>query len=296
MTRAACFAVAGLLLWRGAGVVAQEAPPLAVLTGGEAEYVVARGDSLTSVAARFGVGVETLREINHLDRQGRLMPGQALVIVNRHIAAIGAGERLAINIAQRMLFLAEGGVVRGYPITVGRPTWPTPVGAFTVIEKEENPSWDVPVSIQQEMRQQGKPVITKMSPSPDNPLGAHWLRLSFPGLGIHGTNVPTSIYRYASHGCIRMHPDDVAEVFARVGVGVEGRISYQPVLIAVIEGRVFLESHPDAYRRSRDSIKTLRLQAQASGFEQLVDWSAAAIVLGQRRGLAVDVTLKCQPR
>jgi lipoprotein-anchoring transpeptidase ErfK/SrfK len=44
--------------------------------------------------------------------------------------------------------------------------------------------------------------------------------LSKIGYGIHGTNVPGSIGKAASHGCIRMRNHDVEELFELVGVGV----------------------------------------------------------------------------
>lgn len=53
----------------------------------------------------------------------------------------------------------------------------------------------------------------------DNPLGTHWIGIDRKSIGIHGTNQPDSIGRRASHGCIRMKNEDVAELFARVRVG-----------------------------------------------------------------------------
>jgi hypothetical protein len=70
-----------------------------------------------------------------------------------------------------MLFLYEGSGVRGYPIAAGKPTWRTPIGAFHILTMEEDPVWDVPESIQEEMRAAGKPVLTRVPPSPSNPLG-----------------------------------------------------------------------------------------------------------------------------
>ena len=43
--------------------------------------------------------------------------------------------------------------------------------------------------------------------------------LSAKGYGIHGTNVPTSIGKAASHGCIRMSRHDLEELFELVTVG-----------------------------------------------------------------------------
>jgi hypothetical protein len=50
-------------------------------------------------------------------------------------------------------------------------------------------------------------------------LGTRWLGLSLKGFGIHGTNVPSSIGRKASHGCIRMRNRDIEELFELIQVG-----------------------------------------------------------------------------
>jgi len=59
--------------------------------------------------------------------------------------------------------------------------------------------------------------VTK--PGKNNPLGNRWMGLSKKSYGIHGTNVPASIGKAASHGCIRMGKHDVEELFELVRVG-----------------------------------------------------------------------------
>ena len=259
-----------------------------VLVGGGSTYVVRPGDTLTAIAGRFGMNVKTLTELNRLARPDDITPGQELSIDNSHLAVIDPARAITINVPQRMLFFAAGGDVTGYAITVGQRTWPTPLGPFTIVDKERDPVWDVPKSIQQEMAQQGKPVITRMEASPENPLGAYWLRLSLPGLGIHGTNAPSSIYRYASHGCIRMHPDDVAALFDRVAVGTTGVIVYQPLWI---DGRVMLEVHPDPYNRVRDAAEFVREAAEGQGLAARIDWMKVFAALRARAGRPEDVTV-----
>ena len=146
------------------------------------------------------------------------------------------------------------------------------------------------MSIQREMAQQGKPVIARMEPSPLNPLGRHWIGLSLPGLGIHGTNAPSSIYAFASHGCIRLHPDDVAELFQRVAAGMTGVLIYQPVIVAVIDGRIWIEAHPDEYRRTTDAAGLVRTLVARTGLGRHVNWALIDDVLRQRHGRAVAVT------
>ena len=264
--------------------------PAVILVGGRIIHEVKAGDTVASIGARFGVSRTSLIEMNQLRQPGALAIGQSIVIDNMHLAAIDRHVSLTINIAQRLLVFVDQDRVTAYPVTVGRRTWPTPVGAFTIVEKETNPAWDVPISIQREMQAEGKPVITRMEASPANPLGAHWLRLSLPGLGIHGTNAPSSIYRFASHGCIRMHPGDVAELFGRVDRGTTGVLIYQPVIFGVVGSRAWLEANPDEYRRGPNALQYVRDAAERDGVTEQIDWSAVTEVLRRRLGRAVDVT------
>jgi L,D-transpeptidase ErfK/SrfK len=276
------------LLARPAG--AQSVDAAAALVGGRTVHEVKGGDTVDTIGARFGVTRATLIELNQLTSPYRRVPGQPLVVDNTHLAVANPQVSLTINIAQRLLVLVEGEHAQAFPITVGRRTWPTPVGAFTILSKETDPVWDVPVSIQREMAQQGKPVITRMEASALNPLGRHWLGLSLPGLGIHGTNAPSSIYAFASHGCIRMHPDDIADLFQRVAVGMTGVLIYQPVVVAVIDGRVWLEAHPDVYRRTSDVAGMVRAVVEREGLGPHTNWLLVDSVLTERSGRAVDVT------
>ena len=58
-----------------------------------------------------------------------------------------------------------------------------------------------------------------MPPGPGNPLGTRWMGLNAPGVGIHGTDEPTSIGYSESHGCIRMQVPDAEWLFEHVRVG-----------------------------------------------------------------------------
>jgi L,D-transpeptidase ErfK/SrfK len=282
--------VAVVMLLSAAVGRAQTTDGLAGLVGGRSVYVVKPGDSLTTVSASFGVGRATLIDMNQLTPPYALSPGQSLVIDNTHIAVGHPQMNLTINIPQRLLVLTEGERVRAYPISAGKPTWPTPVGAFTIISKETDPAWDVPMSIQREMAAQGKPVVTRVEPSRRNPLGAYWIGLSLPSLGIHGTNAPSSIYSFSSHGCIRMRPEDVEHLFDRITVGMPGVLIYQPVVVATIDRRIWMEAHPDVYRRAPNALSVVRAAAERNGVASTINWEIVDTVLRERRGLAVDVT------
>lgn len=287
---AGCLALVVSLITVASDATAQhagtaEVPPQ--LTGGVLSYTVSPGDSVARLSARFGVPAVTLRSLNHLRADAVLRPGDVLLIDNRHIAPL-AGT-LTLNVPQRMLYLADGQAVRAFPVAVGRSDWPTPIGAFTIIQKERDPVWDVPLSIQDEMRRLGQPVLTSVPAGPDNPLGAFFIRLSFGGIGFHGTNAPASIYRFVTHGCVRLNARDIAELYERVTVGMSGAIIYQPVLLTTDNGRVWLEVHPDPYRRASAARAATVSEAERLGITR-IDWKKATLVILQARGIAVDVT------
>jgi L,D-transpeptidase ErfK/SrfK len=266
------------------------------LAGGQFAYKVVKGDSLTSVAARFGVELAILAANNGLPKSSLLREGQLLRIDNRHVVPRSGTDGILINIPQRMLFyLSDNKLVGAYPLGLGRPDWPTPTGRFTVVSKEQDPIWDVPKSIQEEMRREGKEVQTQVPSCPQNPLGKHWIATSIPAYGIHGTNAPTSIYQFRTHGCIRLHPDDIANLFERVRPGTPGLIIYQPLLLARIDDRLFLEVHRDVYKKETDPLKTLLEIASANNLESLLDWQKAKAVIERQEGLARDVTKALDP-
>ena len=260
------------------------------IVGSVVEYTVNPEDSLTSIGARMGVDVSTLRQQNGLDLRAALQPGHTLTVDNRHVVPGGVSDALVVNIPQRMLFLfGPGDEMRGYPVAVGRPTWQTPTGSFSVLSKRAKPTCDVPPSIQEEMRRNGRKPLTSVPPEPSNPLGDRWLGLSLPSVGIHGTSAPESIYTFDTHGCIRLHPDDIRDVFERVALQDAGEVIYEPVLMAQVGDRVFLEVHRDVYGRRGDPTLTIRRIAAQCPIPEL-DWDKVRRVVESHDGIASDVT------
>lgn len=284
--------VAYLLAGSGLSAMADDLPPLARgVVGGDSEYTVRPGDFLIAIGARFGVAAKVLAQQNAISFDAILRPGKRLRIHNPHIVPVTLDDGILINIPQRMLFhFVHGSLTGAYPVGLGRASWPTPTGEFKIVARVMNKTWKVPKSIQEEMRRENKIVREEVPPGPDNPLGTHWLGLSLWSYGIHGTIAPSSVFHFQSHGCIRLHPDDAAELFDRVNAGTAGRIIYQPVLLARVEdGRILLEVHRDIYSRGIDAAQTVRDLAQAHGLSQDVDWSLVDAVIAAREGLAREV-------
>lgn len=283
----ACF-LAGFSL----AALANDHPPLSrQLAGGDSEYIVQPGDFLIAIGARFGIPPTLLAQENAVPYEALIHPGQRFRIHNPHIVPAVLDDGILINIPQRMLFqLSQGKLLAAYPVGLGKPSWPTPKGEFQILSRVKNKTWKVPASIQEEMRSEGKAVLQEVPPGPDNPLGAHWLGLSLGGYGIHGTIAPSSVYHFRSHGCIRLHPDDIAELFEQVAVGNSGVLVYQPVLLAVTgDGRILLEVHQDIYNENIDPAQTVRDMAEANSLSQDIDWHRVDAVIAAQEGLAREV-------
>jgi lipoprotein-anchoring transpeptidase ErfK/SrfK len=104
-----------------------------------------------------------------------------------------ARPNIMINKSVRRLTLFSGNTpLRQYPIAIGKPSTPTPLGNYTVATKILNPG---------------------------GILGTRWLGLNYDAYGIHGTSRPWLIGQMVSNGCIRMHNSNVEELFALVIIG-----------------------------------------------------------------------------
>jgi lipoprotein-anchoring transpeptidase ErfK/SrfK len=104
-------------------------------------------------------------------------------------------------------------LAKTYSVAVGMQGLDTPAGTYTINDKQENPSWHVPLSAWA-----GSLAGTVVPPGPSNPIKARWMGF-FDGAGIHGTSDDASIGSSASHGCVRMHVSDVIDLYPRVPVG-----------------------------------------------------------------------------
>lgn len=134
------------------------------------------------------------------------------------ITAREVGPAVVIRRGSRRLFLYRGSspgpmrVVRTFPVAVGQPAYPTPLGSFHIRTKTRNPWWYPP-------NRDWAAGASPIPPGPGNPLGTRWMGLSIGGVGIHGTYNSGSVGTAASHGCIRMHIGSAEWLFERVRIG-----------------------------------------------------------------------------
>lgn len=136
--------------------------------------------------------------------------------------ALARGDRVAFNseyrpgtiivsTGTRQLFyvLSSRQAIR-YPVGVGKAgmAWH---GRAYIAAKHIRPAW---------ARIPGR-TPTYPGGSPQNPMGAAAMGLDRGNYAVHGTNDPSSIGGYVSHGCIRMHNADIMDLYSRTPIGTE---------------------------------------------------------------------------
>jgi lipoprotein-anchoring transpeptidase ErfK/SrfK len=133
-------------------------------------------------------------------------------------------RRVVVSLPERTLSLVENGqVVRVFPVAVGAPQTPTPIGTFTIKNRIPHPTYYRPGKV--------------IGPGPSNPLGTRWMGLDLKGYGIHGTDEPQSIGHARSHGCVRLRNDDVEQLFELLRPGDIVELRDEPVLPETKESR-----------------------------------------------------------
>ncbi len=211
-------------------------------------YTTQADDSLIEIARRFDLGYNEIVTANPgLDP---FVPGTGVTVsvpTAWIVPDAPPDVGIVINLAELRLYhffyAGKLHLYETFPIGIGDEGFDTPLGTFRVIEKIVSPSWYVPKSIKEE-----KPWLPDVvPPGPDNPLGSHALRLSERSILIHGTNKPWGVGRRVSHGCIRLYPEDIPQLFAWVKVGAKVTIVRQPVKIGVDGQRVYVEVHDESY-------------------------------------------------
>ncbi len=113
----------------------------------------------------------------HIERAGKVLTRANILLVK----------------SQRQLTLFDGNSpMRQYPVAIGKPSTPTPLGNYAIATKIINPG---------------------------GILGTRWMGLNYDAYGVHGTSAPWLIGKMVSNGCIRMHNAHAEELFALINVG-----------------------------------------------------------------------------
>lgn len=106
-----------------------------------------------------------------------------------------------------------------FTVSVGMVGHATPRGPHIVVAKALNPDWRKP---NEEWVAEEERGVLVPGGDPANPLKEAFISLGHnieDGIGIHGTGDLANLGKRASHGCIRMAPEDVLSIYDRVPVG-----------------------------------------------------------------------------
>jgi len=114
---------------------------------------------------------------------------------------------LVADLSERKLHIRMGDeTVESYPIAVGKESMPTPSGNYKIRKIIWNPAWVPPDSKWARGKKAEAPGSKK------NPMKLVKIFFREPDYYIHGTGDLESLGDAASHGCLRMDPDDAYRV------------------------------------------------------------------------------------
>jgi L,D-transpeptidase ErfK/SrfK len=257
------------------------------------------------IARKYSLGYDEIIRAN--PGVDMWLPGEGtqIVLPGRRMLPPGPRQGVVVNLPEHRLYYfpkaAQNGkrVVITYPVSIGRLGRTTPLGQTYVIAKVEHPAWYPPASIRKEHAEEGDPLPAVVGPGPENPLGDFKIRLGF-GNGtyeIHGTNNPTAVGLAITHGCIRMYPEDVADLYPQLPVGTAVRLSNDPVKVAWIDGELMLEAHPPVNAQGEsfepDVEQFSDLLRRAVGETTVaINWDYAREVLRKADGVIATVGLE----
>ncbi|WP_062351776.1 L,D-transpeptidase family protein [Pseudoxanthomonas mexicana] len=132
------------------------------------------------------------------------------------VAPLPKAAKVVVDKSDSTLALVDAGgkVLAQFPVSSGSEKDPLPLGEWKIVGTAVNPTfhynpelfWDADPSHAK----------AKIAAGPNNPVGTHWIDLSKPHYGLHGTPVPASIGKVQSHGCVRLTNWDVKRVAAAV--------------------------------------------------------------------------------
>jgi L,D-transpeptidase ErfK/SrfK len=305
-------AVSWIVLGLGFGAVARatvfELPAVdAVLFGSEERVLTSYEDTLYEIARRYSLGSEEVVRVNPGLDPWLPGTGKRIVIPGQRLLPPGPRAGIVVNLPEHRLYFYPPALVGKpqrvftYPISIGKMDWRTPLGQTRITNKRERPTWVPPDSVRQEHIANGEPPLPAVVPAgPDNPLGNYAMRLGLKGAYlIHGTNNPIAVGMAVTHGCIRMYPEDIEELFPMVAVGTPVYLINEPVKVGWVAGRLLLEVHPPVDAQGQTQAPELAqfevlLEKALGGSTVAIHWDLARTELAQARGMPAVVGIEAQ--
>lgn len=263
-------------------------------------------DTLTDIARRFNVGYEEIVRAN--PKVDPWIPGEGteVIIPSQFVLPNAKREGIVINVPQMRLFYfpparkGEPQMVYTHPIGIGRVGWATPQGTTKVVRRTKDPTWRPTASILKEHRENGDPLPRVVGPGPDNPLGRFALYLGWPTYMIHGTNKPAGVGLRSSHGCIRLFPEDIEELYSMIPVGSRVTVVNEPFVFGFQDDKLYLQAFDVMEDDTRDWDKAQKklvskaigadIQKELKKRNEQVSWDLVASVGHDPRGIPLVIS------
>ena len=248
-------------------------------------------ETLLDVARRFLLGQTEIVRLNQDVDRWLVRKGEIVRLSNRRILPDSPHNGITLNIAEYRMYYypptkkgEKPRQVMSYAHGVGRQDWKTPLGQTKIARKIMNPEWHPPESIRREHAANGDPLPVIVPPGPHNPLGSRALYLALPGeYRIHGTDIDkiNGIGMQITHGCVRMYPEDVEQLYDFVSVGTPVYIVKQPIKVGWLDNVLYVEAHPDLEGEEttldQRFAKALALIQKANNNQELPDFDQQAL-------------------
>lgn len=186
---------------------------------------------------------EVLQANPHINPQ-KTYDWQKFTIPTEYLLPDAPKQGIVVNIAELRLYYypPNSNKVITYPVAIGMFGMETPTGKFHVIERLDHPKWYVPKSELADMAKKGIYLPKVMDSNEQNPLGYYGLRLNARTYLFHGTNVPPTVGRRASAGCMHMYPENIKALFDVVTVGTQVNIIDQPFKAALVGNTLYFQA------------------------------------------------------
>ena len=261
-------------------------PAAKTVIGKAQHHVIKKRETLLDIARQYGLGFNEIQDLYPQLDPWVSPEGMELIIPSLWVLPDVEIDGIVINVPELRLYYysREHGLVQTYPLGLGEGGWATPLGFFRIGKKTINPTWYIPASLQ------SKYAVRSIPPGPDNPLGGFWMSLGNSSYGIHGTDIPWSVGRLVTHGCIRMYPEHMRVFYYMVKPGTPVRIIYEPVKIGLDEERVFVEVHRDIYNRIEDFNAYGYQRLRGKNMVRRVDLDKFRKALVDQDGLPTDIS------
>jgi lipoprotein-anchoring transpeptidase ErfK/SrfK len=171
-----------------------------IMTDKDVLYEIQSGNTLISIAKKFGTTVELIKTANSLKSDN--------IKIRAKLKISKAKYKILVDKSQNVLTLfGDDDVVKVYRVSTGENNC-TPVGTFKIVNKIMDPVWYTERAV-------------VPAESPENVLGSRWMGFNLAGYGIHGTVSPEKIGQQATKGCIRMLNAEVEELYTIIPAGTE---------------------------------------------------------------------------